>query len=728
VGTRNGLAGGDASVTPGPGDEADGAAVPASSRRWAVLAVLCLALLVTGIDGTIVNVALPTLVRQLHASASQLQWVVDGYTIVFASFLLIAGNTGDRLGRKGCFVIGMLVFGGGSLGCSLVHTPGLLIVTRGAQGLGAAFIMPSTLSILANVFPNEAERSRAISIWAGVSGLGVAIGPLAGGLLLQHFWWGSVFLVNVPIIALAVVGAIAIVPDSRDRSAPPLDFLGCLLSTTGLIALLYGIIEGPSLGWGDVLVAGAFAAAAVLLTAFVLWEQRCDNPILDVRLFKSARFTAASVAITLVFFAMFGCLFFISQFLQFVLGYDPLACGVRLLPVAGVLMVAAPASAQLVKHLGTKVVVTTGLTLVAVSLLIFSRTTTTSGYGLVVVTLVVIGVGMGLAMAPATESIMGSLPPDKAGVGSAMNDTTREIGGALGVGILGSITTALYSSRFVTESQYREILRASPAVAGVAKSSIGGAAIVAARLPADLARLVTAAANAAFVHALDATVIVAAAVAFAGALVALAFLPARSTSGALADLMESAAQQLDPAQRRNIALATLDTLADAGMASLTYSGIAARSGVGVATLQRYWGSRVDAVADAMREMMDLVAIPDTGNLRADMESYVSDLAKGLSNAQYRQVFTVLVSEAARSPELAEAFRDQVVGPRRALLAARLTRDEAALRVPVDAALDIVVGPLFHRALIAELPLDRKFVDAMVQALLRDDAPGELAPA
>lgn len=696
-----------------------GPAVPASNRRYLVLGVLCLALLVTGIDGTIVNVALPTLVRRLHTSSSQLQWVVDGYTIVFASFLLIAGNTGDRLGRKGCFLAGMVVFGGGSLACSQVHSPDLLILMRGVQGFGAAFIMPSTLSILANVFTDERERARAISIWAGVSGLGVAIGPLAGGALLERFWWGSVFLVNVPIIAVAVIGAIAIVPDSRDEHAPPLDLLGCVLSTVGLIALLYGIIEGPSLGWGSALVAGAFAAAAVLLTAFVLWELRCDHPILEVSFFKSPRFTAASIAVTLVFFAMFGCLFFISQFLQFVLGYDPLQCGIRLLPVAGVLMLAAPASAQLVRRLGTKAVVAGGLLLVTVALLLFSRTSTTSGYGLVVETLVVIGVGMGFAMAPATESIMGSLPPEKAGVGSAMNDTTREIGGALGVGILGSITTSLYGARFVSGQEYHQLLLVSPKAAAAAKASIGGAAIVAEQLPASIAHGVVVAANAAFVHALDGTVLVAAAVAFAGALVALLFLPARAASGALAELVEGAAQRIDPAQRRSLALLTLDTLADGGMASLTYSGIAARSGVGVATLQQHWGSRVDAVTDSVREIVDQVPIPDTGDIRRDLDDYVSAVADGLSKPHLRQVVGALIAEAAQSPELAAAFRERVIGPRRAELAARLEREPGALRVPVDVALDLIIGPLFHRALIVDGDLDRGFVESLVGAVLAE---------
>jgi MFS family permease len=239
-----------------------------------VLAVLCLGLLVTGVDGTIVNVALPSLVRELHASSSQLQWMVDAYTIVFASFLLIAGSTGDRLGRKGAFIFGLLVFGGGSAACSLTHSANTLIFTRGIQGLGGAAIMPATLSIISNVFLDAAERARAIAIWAGVSGLGVAIGPLAGGYLLGHFWWGSIFLVNVPIVLVAIIAALVLVPESRDPHAPALDIVGTVLSTIGLIALLYGIIEGPNGGWTKPVIIGSFVAAVVLLGAFTLWEQR----------------------------------------------------------------------------------------------------------------------------------------------------------------------------------------------------------------------------------------------------------------------------------------------------------------------------------------------------------------------------------------------------------------------------------------------------------------------
>ena len=611
---------------------ADTAAAPASDapatddldpRRWVVLSVLCLALLIVGIDGTIVNVALPSIVRELGASSTQLQWIVDAYTIVFAGFLLIAGNTGDRLGRKGCFVVGLVIFGAGSFACSEVDSPSGLILFRAVQGLGAAFIMPATLSILTNVFTEAGERARAIALWAGVSGLGVAIGPLAGGYLLEHFWWGSIFLVNVPIVIVTIVAALAIVPTSRDHAAPRLDLVGTVMSTVGLISLLFGIIEGPNRGWTDAAVVGSFVLAIVLLTSFVFWERASDHPLLDVGFFRDPRFTAASVAITLVFFAMFGSVFFVSQYLQFVLGYSALKSGAALLPVAATLMVTAPLSARLVVRFGTKVIVTIGLVLVAAALFLFSFATATSGYGLVAAVLVVIGLGMGLAMAPATDSIMGSLPPDKAGVGSAMNDTTREIGGALGVAILGSIATGVYASQITGEPEFATLQSASPEAAAAVQDSVGSAALVAEQLPADLASQLVSVANDAFVHALDRAVIVGAVVALAGALVALRFLPARPRAEADDDgdrLVEGASARLldDPEQRLGLARTTLGLLAEAGMSSLTYNAVAARSGIATATLAQHWTSRVDAVSDAVGEVFAAHPVPDTGDLGADL--------------------------------------------------------------------------------------------------------------
>jgi EmrB/QacA subfamily drug resistance transporter len=697
-----------------------------------VLGVLCLSLLVVGIDGTIVNVALPTLVRELGASSSQLQWIVDAYTIVFASFLLIAGNTGDRLGRKWVLLVGLAIFGAGSLACALVDSPTALIGTRAIQGFGAAFIMPSTLSILTNVFVDPDERARAIAIWAGVSGLGVAIGPLAGGYLLEHFWWGSIFLVNLPIVAVAVLGVLLFVPNTKDSTKPGLDLLGTVLSTVGLVALLYGIIEGPNQGWSDPKVIVAFVAAAVLLTTFVLWERHTDHPILDVTFFKNPRFTAASIAVTLVFFAMFGALFFVSQYLQFVLGYTALESGIRLLPIAASLMIAAPLSALLVRHFGTKVIVTAGLVIVAGAMALFSRAEVDSGYGLVAATLVLIGFGMGFAMAPATDSIMGSLPPERAGVGSAVNDTTREIGGALGIAILGSITTASYAASITGNSTFALLQHASPEAAAAVKDSVGGAAAVASKAPAQVASAITKVANQAFVDALDTTVLVGAGIALLGALVALVFLPSRATrpepavegfEGFVHGTARSLPGRVDA--RRDVRGATLELLAEAGMSSLTFNGIAARSGIGTATLARFWTSRLDAVVDAIGEVFAQHPIPNTGDLRADLTAYLCEEGAILSAPRSRAVIGTLIAEAARDPQLAEALRARLVRPLQAELRGRIEAGVADGELDPDLddtiAADLLDGPLYFRALITGDPANESLVEPLL-ALLMVGAP------
>jgi AcrR family transcriptional regulator len=523
-------------------------------------------------------------------------------------------------------------------------------------------------------------------------------------------------------VILTIVGALLVVPRSRDEHAPKLDLLGTVLSTTGLVALLYGIIEGPSRGWTDPVIVGAFAAALVLLTSFVLWERHTDHPILDVRFFKNPRFTAASIAVTLVFFAMFGSLFFVSQYMQFVLGYTALESGVRLLPVAATLMIAAPLSARLVAHVGTKVVVTAGLVLVAGALLLFSTVSVSSGYGLIAAVLVIIGIGMGFAMAPATESIMGSLPPEKAGVGSAMNDTTREIGGALGVAIMGSLTAAAYSSSITSNNQFGALQKASPAAAQAVSDSVGNAAIVAAKLPAAAGQAVVSAANSAFVDALGRTVIIAAVVAFLGAIVALLFLPARARPDEqLGRLAEGAALRLDPEQRRSLAAITLGVLADAGMSSLTYNAIASRSGISTATLEHYWTSRVDAVTDAMSEVFTAHPVPDTGDLDDDLARYLRDVADVLSMPRAQQVLSALVAEAGTNPELALALRERVLAPRRRELTERLQRATERLRGPTDDALDQLFGPLYYRAVIIGEPISDDFICTLLSGVLQPDA-------
>ena len=492
----------------------DAAAVHA--RRWWTLGVMCLSLMVIGVDNTILNVALPTLVRDLHATTSQLQWIVDAYTLVFAGLLLTAGSLGDRFGRRLGLTTGLLIFGGGSVASALVHSPDHLIATRALMGIGGALIMPATLSIISNVFTVPAERARAIAVWAGFSAMGIAIGPLSGGWLLQHFWWGSVFMVNIPIVILALLGGRLFVPESKDPAPRGLDPGGALLSIVGLVTLVWAIIEAPGRGWTDTSTLVAFAGAAVLLGAFVAWELHTDHPMLDVHFFANPRFTAASTAVTMVFFALFGALFLLTQYLQFVLGYTALQAGLRVAPIALVMFVAAPASARLVERIGTKVVVAMGLALVATSLLILSFATVTSGYGPVLATMFLMGIGMGMTMAPATESIMGSLPRAKAGVGSAVNDTTRQVGGALGVAILGSLLA----------SSYRSALGA--AVPEAARASLGGALQVARGLGGEQGQALAHAAKSAYVDGMGVGVLVAAAVALLGSFVALAFLPSRA--------------------------------------------------------------------------------------------------------------------------------------------------------------------------------------------------------
>jgi EmrB/QacA subfamily drug resistance transporter len=470
-------------------------------RRWLGLAVLCASLLVIVVDNTIVNVALPTLARDLGADVSELQWVVDAYTLVFAGLLLLAGALGDRHGRRRMLLLGLGVFGGASAWAASAGDVDALIAARAVMGAGAALVMPATLSLLVSVFTDARERSMAIGLWAATAGLGVALGPVVGGFLLERFAWGSIFLVNVPVIVVAIAGGLRVLPESSDPSAQRIDWPGAALSVVGLVAFVWAVIEAPAKGWtsGPVLAAGAVAASA--LVAFVVWQRRAPAPLLDVRLFRNPRFSAATTTITVLFFALFGFLFLSTQYLQFVLGYSPWEAGVRALPYAGAMIVCAPLSATLVARLGTKRVVTAGMLLFAAGLAIAATITPGAGYGRLAIALALMGAGMGFAGAPATESVMGALPPERANTGSAVNDTSRELGGALGVAIVGSITSSLYSGR---------IPELAVAVQGDAQ--------------------VAEAAREAFVHAMSRASIVVALVAAVGALIAWRHLPARRLS------------------------------------------------------------------------------------------------------------------------------------------------------------------------------------------------------
>ncbi len=491
-------------------------------RRWATLAVLCVALLLISLDTTILNVALPTIVRSLGASSSQLQWMVDAYAVVFAGLLLSVGALGDRLGRKWVFLAGLVVFGGGSAFAAWSGSPDRLTLARAVMGVGAAALMPCTLSILTNVFTGEQDRGRAIGIWSGTSGIGVAIGPILGGLLLAHFWWGSVFLVNVPVAIIGVIAAIWLVPNSKNPASTRPDPVGAGLSMLGLGLLLWGIIEAPGRGWSSRLIVGALVAALLLIAGFLAWERRIDHPMLPLRFFSSRRYSAAISALALVLFALLGMFFLMTQYLQFVLGYSALEAGLRIAPVALALLAIAPFSVVMARRFGTKFVVASGMVLIAIGLGMLSRTTVAGTYIDCIGPLVVVGIGVALALAPSTESVMGSLPRQEAGVGSATNDTAMQVGGALGVGVLGTALTL----------RYQHLLSPVVAHAGVPASvqkliasSVGAALAVAQRAPVREGAALSLLARRAFISGMDLALVVATCVVGVAAILVLVFLP-----------------------------------------------------------------------------------------------------------------------------------------------------------------------------------------------------------
>jgi EmrB/QacA subfamily drug resistance transporter len=499
--------------------------------RWWILAVLCLSLLVIVVDNSILNVALPHLQKDLDATFSQLQWMVDSYTLVFACLLLTAGSLGDRFGRKGALQLGMVVFGLGSVLSATATSPAYLITTRALMGVGGAFIMPSTLSLITNVFPPE-ERGRAISYWAAIAGVGVALGPVSGGALLEHFYWGSIFLVNIPIVATALIAGAFLLPKSRDPEKPKLDLIGASLSIVGLLALVYAIIQGPTEGWTDPKIVGSFAFAAIVLGAFAWWELHSTHPMLRLQVFENPRFSAASLGITLIFFAMFGTLFLLTQYLQSIEGFSALEAGLALLPWAGIMLVVAPLSARLAERFGTKLVVGTGLSFATVALLLFSTlpATNISYVTDVLPRMIIIAIGMGLVMAPATESIMGSLPRAKAGVGSAMNDTTRQVGGTLGVAVVGSVMLSTYGAR-AGDALRAAKLPVSSDLISQARQSLATALGIATdkHVPAGLQTKLVTEINQAFVSGMHHGVLFAAAATLVGAIIVFRWLPARGT-------------------------------------------------------------------------------------------------------------------------------------------------------------------------------------------------------
>ena len=654
---------------------------------------------------------------------------------MFAGLLLTAGSLGDRYGRRRSLFVGMAIFGVGSVLAAFSGSSATLIATRAFMGLGAAFVMPATLSIITNLFTDPKERARAIAAWAGVAGLGVAIGPITGGWLLEHFWWGSVFLVNVPFIVLALVAGRKLLPESRDPEQPRLDFVGAVLSIVGLTALVWTLIEAPHHGWTDAVTLGGLAAAAAVIGGFIAWERHTDHPMLDLGFFKDRRFSVGTGSITVVMFAMFGSLFVLTQLLQFVYGYTALQAGIRMLPIAGAMMVVAPSSAKLVERVGTKLVVGTGMAIIAVGLVLTGNLSPADGYGPVAFAMVVLATGMALVMAPATEAIMGSLPPAKAGVGSAVNDTTRELGGALGVAVLGSILSSAYATNVAAG------LEGTPApdeVKAAAGESLGVAISVANQIGGEAGQRLTAVAQAGFLDAMSTSLLVAAAVAGVGSVLTYVFLPSRSKEAAAAEAdgggcgagagrgcharrgMSSATndeRRLGRPRDARVDAAVLDAarslLAEKGYAGTTVEAIATRAGVGKATIYRRWPTREQLLLAVTTADLPEVPTPDTGDLREDLRLVFTQLAEQVRLAGPASYISDIIGESTRNPVMRKDFQ-AMVQQRRSLCAEIVAqarqRGEVRQSIDPDLVLDLISGSIFYRKLFSDDEADAAYVE------------------
>ncbi len=510
------------------------------ARRWWTLGVLSLSLVLIGLDNTVLNVALPTIQRTFQASASELQWMVDAYVLVFAGLLLTMGALGDRFGRARALQLGLVIFALASLAAPLATEVAHLIAVRVAMGVGGALIMPSTLSVIANIFPRD-ERPRAITIWAGVSGLGIGLGPVVGGLLIEHFEWSSVFLLNAPVAAVALVLGVFLVPESRDPSGAALDLPGAVLSIGAIGALVYGIIEAPAAGWTDPLILAAFATAVALGVAFAWRETHTREPMLDVTLFRDRRFTAGALGIALTFFSMFGVIFGLTQYLQFVLDMSPLEAGTLMIALAIGVPVGARMSLKLVARWGTNWTMAAALVLVSLLLLSLTRWTTSTEPWLVSGTLFLFALGIANVMAPGTGAVMGAVPEAKAGIGSAMNDLVRQLGGALGVAVIGSVMNTVYRERMA------ETVAALPAQASPAGDSVGAAIAIARQVGGAGGEALASIARASFVDGLGAAAVVGAVVAVLTAVFVARAMPARAPESAV---MAHAGEDLASTARR----------------------------------------------------------------------------------------------------------------------------------------------------------------------------------
>jgi EmrB/QacA subfamily drug resistance transporter len=497
------------------------------ARRWWALLVLCLSLLVTVMANTSLIVAAPDMTTDLGLSSSDLQWVVDGYTVPYAALMLVLGSIGDKYSRRGALVLGLLVFAGGSVMGSMVDETSLVIAARMIMGVGAAVVMPATLSLLVATFPRS-ERGKAITAWSATSGLAVAGGPLVSGWLLEDHAWGSTFLINVPIAVVAVFAALALVPPSKAEGMGRIDYVGGLLSIVSVGTLIYAAIEGPHSGWGAGPVTAAVVAAAGL-AAFIAWELRHPHPMLDVRKFAQRPFSGSMLVVLFFFFGMFAVLYYSTQFMQFVLGYDALDTGLRLLPLAGGVFLGSAVTGTLTPKLGVKTIVVTGMAVGTAGMFLLTQIDKGSTYGDFVAPLMMLGFALGLSISPATDTIMGSFPESELGVGGGVNDTALELGGALGIAVLGSLLGTAYRDELTDLVGNR---LPAPAME-IAKDSVGGGLAVAERFAQDpsagpqQAQALVDAVHQAFAHGVAQTSLIGGIIMAAGTLIVLAVLPGR---------------------------------------------------------------------------------------------------------------------------------------------------------------------------------------------------------
>ncbi len=491
-------------------------------RRWLILAVMSVGTLIVFIDNTVVNTALPAISVDLGASTSTLQWVVNAYVLILAGLLLLGGSLGDRFGRRRWMIVGLVVFGAGSVGGGLAGSAAALITARAVQGVGAALVLPATLSIITNSFPRH-ERAKAIAVWTAVGGLGVGIGPVLGGYLVDTLSWSAVFWLHVPVVALALAG-MALVPESRDERNLPLDLPGAILATSGLIALVFGIIQGGEVGWltGEILL--AFGLATILLGAFTIVELRSDHPMLPLKFFRQKDFTGAVLTIGLILFGMLVTFFFLTQFLQIVQGRSALAAGLLVIPVSVAMMFGAPLSGRLMDTIGPRYLVLAMTTAMVTGVLMLTGLEATSGTAAVIVPLAIFGFGAGLGMPALTDTVMAAVPETDAGIGSAVNDVSRELGGALGVATVGSIVSSLYHSNVQTSLVGTGL---PSEVIDLASESIGVATIAAQSLPGDAALTVREAATGAFIDAMSTGFRVSAAILLGAVVIAYTLIPRR---------------------------------------------------------------------------------------------------------------------------------------------------------------------------------------------------------